>query len=233
MFSEYLNRNNLSCVCGKDHNNQTENSLMDKLLNEDNIKLNLPVKISYSVLENVLQEKLVGEQIGMEDSKGTVKNYAEVLGANLGKSQESNFDLTLNLKIKTLTSLFKNREVTLMVHIALGFDELEQVIDVKKYELEGQSKNWLMDNSLETLANTLIYNKIKNKMKLDLKPHINEQLSTANQKLENEILAAPGVFLSGNVNTLRVAEIIPGDTLLLILLEISAYGFIDVKEIKL
>jgi len=206
---------------------------MNELFEEDNIKLNLPVKINYRVLEEVLQKKLVGEQIGMEDSKGTVKNYAEVLGASLGKSEATNFDLTLNLKLKTLTTIFKNKEVSLLVHIALGFNEEEQVIDVKEYELEGQSKNWLMDNSLETVANTLIYNKIKNKMKLDLKPHINEQLTKANQKLSDEMEAAPGVFLSGNVNVLKVSEIIPGDSLLLILLEISAYGFIDVKEIKL
>ncbi|TDN93436.1 uncharacterized protein DUF4403 [Salegentibacter sp. 24] len=211
----------------------TENLLMNKLLDQDNIKLNLPVKLSYRVLENVLREKLVGEQIGMEDSKGMVKNYAEVLGADLGKSQEANFDITLNLKLKTLTSLFKNKEVSLLIHFSLGFNEVEQVIDIKEFELEGQSKNWLVDNSLETLANTLIYNKVKNKMKLDLKPHINEHLSKANQKLENEMETAPGVFLSGNVNTLKVTEIIPGDSLILILLEISAYGFIDVKEIKL
>ncbi len=90
-----------------------------------------------------------------------------------------------------------------------------------------------MDNSLETLANTLIYKKIKNKMRLDLKPHIEEQLGQVNKKLGEEMETAPGVFLSGNVNILRVTEIIPGDTLLLILLEIGAYGFIDIKEIKL
>lgn len=210
-----------------------ENSLMEKLLENDNIKLDLPVKISYHVLEDVLQAKLVGEQIGMEDSKGTVKNYVEVLGANLGKSQEQNFDLSLNLKLKTLTTFFKNKEVDLLVHIALSFDEVEQVLEVKEYELEGQSKSWFMDNSLETLANTLIYKKIKNKMRLDLKPHIEEQLGQVNKKLGEEMEAAPGVFLSGNVNILRVTEIIPGDTLLLILLEIGAYGFIDIKEIKL
>ncbi|WP_037319103.1 DUF4403 family protein [Salegentibacter sp. Hel_I_6] len=205
---------------------------MNELLDEDNIKLNLPVKISYRVLEGVLQKKIVGEQIGMEDSRGTVKNYAEVLGANLGKSQKPNFDLTLNLKLRTLTTLFKNKEVTLLIHIAIGFDEVNQVLDVKEYDLEGQSKSWLMDNSLETIANSLIYNKIKKKMKLDLKPHIEEQLSNVNQKLGDEMETAPGVFLSGNVNILKVAEIIPGDSLLLILLEISAYGFLDVKEIK-
>ncbi|HKL35072.1 MAG TPA: DUF4403 family protein [Salegentibacter sp.] len=206
---------------------------MEKLLENDNIKLDLPVKISYHVLEDVLQAKLVGEQIGMEDSKGTVKNYVEVLGANLGKSQEQNFDLSLNLKLKTLTTFFKNKEVNLLVHLALSFDEVEQVLEVKEYELEGQSKSWFMDNSLETLANTLIYKKIKNKMRLDLKPHIEEQLGQVNKKLGEEMETAPGVFLSGNVNILRVTEIIPGDTLLLILLEISAYGFIDIKEIKL
>ena len=210
-----------------------ENSLMEKLLENDNIKLDLPVKISYHVLEDVLQAKLVGEQIGMEDSKGTVKNYVEVLGANLGKSQEQNFDLSLNLKLKTLTTFFKNKEVNLLVHLALSFDEVEQVLEVKEYELEGQSKSWFMDNSLETLANTLIYKKIKNKMRLDLKPHIEEQLGQVNKKLGEEMETAPGVFLSGNVNILRVTEIIPGDTLLLILLEIGAYGFIDIKEIKL
>jgi len=206
---------------------------MEKLLENDNIKLDLPVKISYHVLEDVLQAKLVGEQIGMEDSKGTVKNYVEVLGANLGKSQEQNFDLSLNLKLKTLTTFFKNKEVNLLVHLALSFDEVEQVLEVKEYELEGQSKSWFMDNSLETLANTLIYKKIKNKMRLDLKPHIEEQLGQVNKKLGEEMETAPGVFLSGNVNILRVTEIIPGDTLLLILLEIGAYGFIDIKEIKL
>lgn len=207
--------------------------MMNELFEEDNIKLNLPVKINYRVLEDVLQKKLVGEQIGIEDSNGTVKNYVEVLDANLGKSQQANFDLTLNLKLKTLTTLFKNKEVNLLVHITLGFDKVDQVIDVKEYELEGQSKSWLMDNSIETLANTLIYKKIKNKMRLDLKPHIKEQLGKVNKKLGEEMEAAPGVFLSGNVNILKVAEIIPGDTLLLILLEISAYGFVDIKEIKL
>jgi hypothetical protein len=207
--------------------------MMNELFEDDNIKLNLPVKINYRVLEDVLQKKLVGEQIGMEDSNGTVKNYVEVLDANLGKSQQPNFDLTLNLKLKTLTTLFKNKEVNLLVHITLGFDEVDQVIDVKEYELEGQSKSWLMDNSIETLANTLIYKKIKNRMRLDLKPHIKEQLGKVNEKLGEEMEAAPGVFLSGNVNILKVAEIIPGDTLLLILLEISAYGFVDIKEIKL
>ena len=207
--------------------------MMNELFEDDNIKLNLPVKINYRVLEDVLQKKLVGEQIGMEDSNGTVKNYVEVLDDNLGKSQQPNFDLTLNLKLKTLTTLFKNKEVNLLVHITLGFDKVDQVIDVKEYELEGQSKSWLMDNSLETLANTLIYKKIKNKMRLDLKPHIKEQLGKVNEKLGEEMEAAPGVFLSGNVNILKVAEIIPGDTLLLILLEISAYGFVNIKEIKL
>ena len=52
---------------------------MDKLLEKDNIILDLPVKIGYEVLGDVLQKKLVGEQIGMEDTKGTVKNYVEIL----------------------------------------------------------------------------------------------------------------------------------------------------------
>lgn len=206
---------------------------MNKFLKEDNIRLDLPVKISYQVLEAVLQRQLLGEQIGMEDSRGTVKNYVEVLGVSLVKSKEPNFDISLHLRLKTLTTFFKNKEVDLVVHISLGFSEEDQVIDVEEYELEGHSENWFMDNSLEAFANTLIYQKIKNKMRLDLKPHIKEQLGVVNDKLGDKMETAPGIFLSGNVNTLKVAQIIPGDSLLLILLNISAYGFLDVKEIKL
>ena len=206
---------------------------MNKFLKEDNIRLDLPVKIGYRVLEAVIQKQLLGEQIGMEDSRGTVKNYVEVLGVNLAKSKEPNFDISLNLRLKTLTTFFKNKEVNLVMHISLGFNEEDQVIDVEEYELEGHSENWLMDNSLEAFANTLIYQKIKNKMRLDLKPHIKEQLGVVNDKLGDKMEAAPGIFLSGNVNTLKIAQVIPGDSLLLILLNISAYGFLDVEEIKL
>ena len=206
---------------------------MDKLLEKDNIILDLPVKIGYEVLGDVLQNKLVGEQIGMEDTKGNVKNYVEVLAVKLTKSEEPNFDLSLNLKLKTLTTFFNNKEVNLVMHISLGFDEANQIISVEEYELEGQSKNWLMDNSLEAFANTLIYRKIKNKMKLDLKPHIKKQLESVNNKLGKQMETLPGVFLSGNVNILKLSQVIPGDSLLLILLKISAYGYVDIKEIKL
>lgn len=206
---------------------------MDKLLEKDNIILDLPVKIGYEVLGDVLQKKLVGEQIGMEDTKGTVKNYVEILAVKLTKSEEPNFDLSLNLKLKTLTTFFNNKEVNLVMHISLGFDEANQIISVEEYELEGQSKNWLMDNSLEAFANTLIYRKIKNKMKLDLKPHIKKQLESVNNKLGKQMETLPGVFLSGNVNILKLSQVIPGDSLLLILLKISAYGYVDIKEIKL
>lgn len=205
---------------------------MDRLLDDNNIQLNLPVKISYQVLEDLLRDKLKNEEIGMKDTHGEVKNYAEILDVSLEKSRIENFDLSLNLKLKTLTTILKNKKVNLWVHISLGFDEAEQTIEVKKYELEGQSKSWLIDNSLEALANNLIYKKLKNKMKFDLKPQISSQLAKVNQKLEGELETAEGVFLSGNVNNLKVAEIISGDSLLLILLEIRAYGFINIKEIK-
>lgn len=206
---------------------------MDKLLDDNNIRLNLPIKIAYRVLENVLRDKLRNEKIGKEDKHGDTKNYAKIIDVSLEKAKKTEFDLSLNLQLKTLTTILRNKYVNLWVHVSLGFNEAEQAVAVEQYELEGESKNWLIDNTLETLANTLIYKKLKNKMQFDLKPHISEQLANVNAKLEGELETAEGIFLSGNVNDLKVAEILPGDTLLLIVLEIRAYGFINVKEIKL
>ncbi|MDR9456676.1 MAG: DUF4403 family protein [Salegentibacter sp.] len=201
------------------------NSLQDK------ISIRLPVKISFKVLDEALRNKLVGENIETEGKDGEVSTYATILDAALMKSEKEGYDLALDIKFKTLTSLFKNKEGRIFLHLAIEFDPEEQEIMVKDYKLEGKSNNWLMDKSLQAVANTFIYEKLKKRMKLDFSPHIEKQLREINQKLEEHIKPSEEISLSGYLENFRIVDVIPGESLFLISIEIEGFAIAELTKI--
>lgn len=201
-----------------------KNSLLDE------VSLRLPVKISYKVIEDFLKKKMIGEKISQEKN-GKSTDYAEIQDIEISSSSEEGYDLAINLKLQTLTTLFKNRKLDLLLHAKLDFDETGQLISVKKYNLDGKSRNWLLDNLLEGLSNTLLYNSIIRKMRVDLSPHIKEQLASVNSKLEDDMETAPGVHVSGYIKDFRIVDIIPGSNQFLIGIEITGHGLIDIRKI--
>lgn len=197
----------------------------------DEVSLRLPVKISYKVIEDFLKKKMIGEKISQEKN-GKSTDYAEIQDIEISSSPEEGYDLAINLKLQTLTTLFKNRKLDLLLHAKLDFDETGQLISVKKYNLDGKSRNWLLDNLLEGLSNTLLYNSIIRKMRVDLSPHIKEQLASVNSKLEDDMETAPGVHVSGYIKDFRIVDIIPGSNQFLIGIEITGHGLIDIRKIS-
>lgn len=201
------------------------NSLQDK------ISIRLPVKIGFKVLDEALRNKLVGENIETEGKDGEVSTYATILDAMLVKSEKEGYDLAVDIKFKTLTSLFKNVEGRILLHITTEFDPEEQEIMVKDYKLEGKSNNWLMDKSLQAVANTFIYQKLKDRMKLDFSPHIEKQLRKINEKLEEHIKPSEEISLSGYLENFKIVDIIPGESLFLISIEIEGFAIAELTKI--
>ena len=110
-------------------NTSMSNSLQDK------ISIRLPVKIGFKVLDEALRNKLVGENIEIEGKDGEVSTYATMLDAALMKSEKEGYDLALDIRFKTLTSLFKNKEGRIFLHLAIEFDPEKQEITVIEYRL--------------------------------------------------------------------------------------------------
>ncbi len=189
---------------------------------QDNIVIRLPIKIDYHVLEAYLQEKFIGENI---------EDYAKITDVSLYKSLKEKYDIALELEFKMLTSLFRNREGSIILHASLNFDHINQEITVKDYKLQGNSESWLMNNSFQAMANTFFHKKIKEKMKFQLRPHIEKQLLSLNRNLENPLEAAGGIFLSGYLKDFVIQKIIPGDNLVLIFIEIEGNALVDIKKI--
>ncbi len=198
----------------------------------NNVLLKVPVRIGYEVLQKYLQKKLVGEKIKTEDKAGDVTNYAEILGASVEKSRDENYDLVLNVKFKTLTSLFKNKESSFLFYTAIGFDENEQEIEITDYKLEGTGKNWFINKSLQALANTFMYEKLKKKMNFDFDPLIYRQLEQVNSKLANRLQVADGVLLSGHLNTFRIGGITPAQSHLIINVMVEGSAVVDILEMN-
>ncbi|MDT0691131.1 DUF4403 family protein [Salegentibacter sp. F188] len=192
----------------------------------------LPVRAEYYVLEDLLRKKLVGEKVKTEKN-GKTSTYAEILDVVLERSLEEEYDLVLELKVRALTSVFRNKEGRLLINLSIDFHEEEQVIMIKDYKLDGNTRNWLLNNFLETVANIFMYNKLKEKMRFDFLPHIQEQLKTINEKLQNRVEPQKGIFVSGDLESIRIRDIVPQEKHLLLKLDIEGMANVDIEKIIL
>jgi len=193
--------------------------------------IRLPISVAYTVIEAYLQKKMIGETISSVAEDGKVSTYAKILDLSLEKSQDEAYDLALELKFKTLTTFFRNREGKILLHLSLDFDQEAQLASVNNFKLEGNSGNWLFNRFLETMANTFMHGKIKNKMKFDFRPEIEKHLRSMNEKLDNRLEIAEGIFLLGRLNTFKISEIIPQASRFLVLVNFEGNTLLDIKKI--
>lgn len=199
----------------------------------DNIDIRLPVKINFHVLEELLRERMVGENIQVEKENGAVTKYAKILDVSLRRSDLDDFDITVEVHFTTLTSLFKNSRGSLLFHATIDFKEQEQIVRVGNYKIKGTGSSWFMNKTLETVANSLMYNKLRGKMTVDFRPHILPQLEKLNQKLENKMEATSGVFISGNLKDANICDLIIGNSELLILVHIQGGTGIEITKVDM
>lgn len=198
-----------------------------------NIVLNLPVKISYKVLETYLQKKLLGKILSKGKANGTTSDTARIQKINLERSSLEDFDLAVHLQLRMLTTFFKNKEIKMVVHLSLAFREPEQEILVPRYKLEGESNGWLVNTAVETLINNFLYSKLKEKMKFDIRPIVMKRLEGINKKLSKGLEVADGINITGKVNEFRVKEVIPGQRTLLVAVHVLGNNVLNIQKIDL
>lgn len=200
---------------------------------KNNVILSLPVNFTYSALVEILREKSRGEIIKVEKEDGSFTSYAQILDVTFQQSPNENFDLLFDIKLRTLTTVFKNKEARLLLDVSWDYDENDQVIRVIDYKLDFKSNNWLMNNSLETVANKLIYGKLKKKMIFDLKPEIEKRVLDINRKLEDPMEVMEGINLFGQIDSFSIGKIIPKTDHFLVLLNLNGNAVVDIEKLIL
>ena len=200
---------------------------------DQNINITVPVIISYSTLDKYLQQKLIGEIISKDNSDGDKSRYAQILDVSMEKSDLEEFDLRVNLTLQTLTSLFKNKQVTVHFHAALELDREQQHISLKDFMVDGKTKNWFADQFLETVLNKWMYGKLKKKMNFNLMPHLEEKISSLNEKLENKLEAKEGVHLIGSLDDVHIANLKAGENELWISISVTGTGLVELEKLEM
>lgn len=200
---------------------------------QNNVIISLPVNITYAALVDVLREKVRGEIIQVEKENGETTRYAEILDVSFEKSLLENYDLTFNIEFKTLTTVFKNKTGRLFLDAAINYNEQEQVVHVSDFKLDVKSGNWLMNNSLEAVANKFIYGKLKRKMQFNLRPEIEKHITGLNSKLEDPYELMEGIHLFGKIESFSIGKIIPKPLHFLVLLDLHGNAVVDVEKIRL
>lgn len=196
---------------------------------QNNVILKLPVNISYQALVTYTREKFRGEIIKVEKDNGKSTNYAEILDVSFERSLEENYDLVFDIRFKTLTTIFRNKEGRILLHAAIDFNEELQVVTVTGYKLNSVSNSWLMDNSLEAMANKLIYSKLKKKMNFNFTPIIEKQLKEINEKIASTEVK-DGISLFGKLEDFKITALIPKLEHLLVVLDVKGNAVVDIDN---
>jgi hypothetical protein len=198
-----------------------------------NVILHLPVKIEYRVLETYLQKKLLGKILSKGKANGETSDHARIQKINLVRSPLEDFDLAVQLQLKLLTTFFKNREIKVVVHLSLNFNEPQQEIRIPRYRLDGENNGWFTNKLVETLVNNFMYSKLKEKMKFDISPIINQKLEKLNAELGGGKEMAEGINLTGKISEFRVQEVIPGQRTLLVSVKILGNNVLNIRKIEI
>jgi len=200
---------------------------------DKNISITIPVIIGYKILEKYLGGKLVGKILSNENKQGEKSNYAMVLDVSIEKSNLEGFDLLLNITLRTLTNLFKNREVKIFFHAALELDKELQQVSLKDFEIDGKTQNRFADRLLETVVNNWMYSKLKKKMHYDLMPLLKEKVTALNLELENKLEAKAGVNLLGSIDKVEISNLRAGEKDLCISVSVLGTGLIELEKLEL
>ena len=197
----------------------------------NNIQVKLPVNISYTAVNEFLQKNVVGELIKTEKETGEVTTYAEILDISLGQSPDEKYDLAVDVEFMMLTKLLRNKIGRVWLYVALEFDEEAQEVWVSDFKLDGKMGNWLMNNSLEVLANTIMQESLKNKMRYNFTAEIEKHIQELNNKMGDPYEVAGGINLFGRIENLRIYRIVPKPDRFLILAKMAANAVVDVDRL--
>lgn len=199
-------------------------------MNEDYQKgliLNIPVKLPYAVLEKVIEEKLQeddGEENGMAE-------YAEVKFAWLEKNPEVDYDITLGLRLKAKTFLFKNKELELKIHLKFNFDPVTNQFSLEDYEAVGENQNRIMNKIVQVILNKFLQKKVLQKSRQNLSEKLKQELDKINTKLRENDQPAEGLLVEAQLDQLNIYHFEFAPQELYIYLSLTGEAVMEVTKI--
>ncbi|HEA19497.1 hypothetical protein LCGC14_0993250 [marine sediment metagenome] len=170
-----------------------------------NINLTVPIKICYPVLQQVLETKLIGMEVGTEERK-----RGKILSVGLAPSPLADYHVVFELQLELARKLLWAKQIPMLIHCSLDFDPESGKLSVGTFKIDSKSRNFVLNRAFEFLANRVYYRKILDKASINLDELIAAKVSILNEKLLSGIAASKGMLFNGTMNTIALTKIEPG-----------------------
>ncbi|NEM99148.1 DUF4403 family protein [Pontibacter burrus] len=175
---------------------------------ENTLQLNIPITVSYSALEHVLKQQLIGMYIPKPEEGVAANPYAQVLDVGIAGSSAGSYNLLLRVQLSILRTVLKRDQVDLYASVALAYDNATQQLYVQHFSMESATSSGFYNTALQVLVNKVAYNQIIEKARIDLSAIIAAEMEKVNSQL-GQGLELKGLKLKGTVETVTVQDITP------------------------
>ncbi len=132
----------------------------------------------------------------MEIGRGERKQ-GRILGTSLGASLLPEYDVVLGLKMRILSKILANKEVEVFIQVSLGYDPDLGELSVDTFKIASKSKNFLLDKTLQILANRIYYRRVLDTATYNLNKLIDPLLLNINENLSSGISVVQTMILQG------------------------------------
>ncbi|MCC9165798.1 DUF4403 family protein [Pontibacter harenae] len=197
---------------------------------ENQIKVHLPIGVTYPALEEVLKKKMVGEYIPKLEEGVKASPYAQILDVGVVGSSSGTYNIILRVKIRVLRTVLKRDQVELYVQAKLTYDNTAQQLFVQRFNMEAKTTSGFYNTALEVLVNKVAYNQIIQKSRLNIKEILATELKKANTMLEKG-LELKGLKLTGAVEGVLVQDVLPQPEKVTLILEAQANLEVNISEL--
>lgn len=173
-------------------------------MESENINLILPIKIRYPVLQQLIDKKLIGMELGSGNRK-----HGKIVGTSLEPSPLPGYDIVLGLRIEFTRKIVFSKETSIFIHGSLDYEPETGRISIDTFKIDSKSRNFLLDKTLQILANRIYYRKVLDKATYNLNELLGPQLSGLNEMLRSGMPFSQGMVLHANLENITISGIEP------------------------
>lgn len=199
---------------------------------DHDISLTLPVRLGLRTIEAFLKKKFIGTTISKTDDNGKASTYFKILDLKIVEEQSEAYNLSLRLKLQSLTRIFHNKEIEVSVQALLKLDVETQKLYVEAYKTDSIGESWFTNTVLNSVLNTFVYKKILNALSLDLMPIIKEKIHLVNAKLATKLEATKNISIVGNIENFTISHFKVKKDEVWVLIHTQGWCVIDIEDLE-
>lgn len=183
--------------------------LLDLAPQSGSINLNIPIKVDYAILEELIKENVLDSTFTHNDYSVTIKDVSIY-----GIEEAVVIDLTID---GSINSLFRQVSGHVYLLAKPAYDRDNNILYLKHVELSSETNRMLIDRNISWLSGKYYYEKIINKSQI----HLNDEIEKYEQLINSHLqeLTFNQLIISGKIESIQLLDFVIGQDNITVFLE--------------